>query len=652
MKFVKRKIYSLCAIVALLSLLICGNVYADEGTAPIELALVVEEQTEDQVVLDMYVKNLATVTYQGTEYGISTFYFMLDFDETVFTNVTYEKTGLAASYFSLAAYSTNAKRPHVVYGLGGGNRVPADVTEGSLGKLTLTIADDVEDGKYTIGFANTDKKSLCSLGTTYGATSTSYSVVEGTLAVTPATIKIGEPQPGGGDGGDDPGQSVKKGYTADFITDTQSAYPTETVSATVEVGVGTDETANTYNAMQMVFSYDPALLTYQDFTSDLDGITVNNDTETGKITVTRYGNAVDLGNAFTLNFQAASTATGTATITLNSANIDTSENAIQDAPAATVTKGTHTVTFSEAATYNVTLNGEDVIGNETATGNQPYTFTVDKKDGYDYTVKVEVNGTDVTGEVTNDGNTYTIPADLVAGDIVVTVTKTEIKQSVDVNKGDSGLITGNNTATPGQDYTFTLNGEAGKEYIVTAKDKEGNDVPVQNNGDGTYTIKAEDIPASGLIISAKEKPEESKLQVSAAEYLNLDGASMWLVTATDELTEGNNGLAYGGNTMYYSSAYQAYCYLVISSETAEQVLATAKSSIAQTAETSQTLSYDKDVNNTGKVDINDAQMAYNMYNAAYSNFEAASMHSFLEADVNGDKTVSVLDARAIVDAIR
>ena len=51
------------------------------------------------------------------------------------------------------------------------------------------------------------------------------------------------------------------------------------------------------------------------------------------------------------------------------------------------------------------------------------------------------------------------------------------------------------------------------------------------------------------------------------------------------------------------------------------------------------LAYNFDVNLSGQVDINDAQLTYDMYNAKYEDFDTVSMHRFLEADVNGDGIV-------------
>ena len=56
-----------------------------------------------------------------------------------------------------------------------------------------------------------------------------------------------------------------------------------------------------------------------------------------------------------------------------------------------------------------------------------------------------------------------------------------------------------------------------------------------------------------------------------------------------------------------------------------------------------------DVNRTGKVDVNDAQLVYDMYNGTYSDFTKVSVEKFLRADVNATKAVDHADAVAIVN---
>ena len=71
-----------------------------------------------------------------------------------------------------------------------------------------------------------------------------------------------------------------------------------------------------------------------------------------------------------------------------------------------------------------------------------------------------------------------------------------------------------------------------------------------------------------------------------------------------------------------------------------------------TAAISDKLRYSGDVNGTGLTDVNDAQLTYDMYNTKYDSFDVVSMLKFLNADVNGDKTVNSKDATAIVNAIK
>ena len=132
------------------------------------------------------------------------------------------------------------------------------------------------------------------------------------------------------------------------------------------------------------------------------------------------------------------------------------------------------------------------------------------------------------------------------------------------------------------------------------------------------------------------------------QYIQLDGTVMWLVTAT----EGETVLAYGeGNTMFWSDKYNAYCYLVVSAESEDTVKQTVESTIiaATEGDVATQIGYDFDVNQTGAVDINDAQLTYDMYQAKmYSGFDIVTMDKFLEADVNGDGAVNVDDAVAVV----
>jgi len=59
--------------------------------------------------------------------------------------------------------------------------------------------------------------------------------------------------------------------------------------------------------------------------------------------------------------------------------------------------------------------------------------------------------------------------------------------------------------------------------------------------------------------------------------------------------------------------------------------------------------YNYDINGTTKVDVNDAQLAYDMYNASYMDFtDNLPMLKFLEADMETDSKLDTKDVAAII----
>lgn len=102
--------------------------------------------------------------------------------------------------------------------------------------------------------------------------------------------------------------------------------------------------------------------------------------------------------------------------------------------------------------------------------------------------------------------------------------------------------------------------------------------------------------------------------------------------------------------MFWSEKYGAYSYLVVSEKTKAEMETEAAGKIAEASATKTDLAYDFDVNRSGQVDINDAQLTYDMYNAKYEDFDTVSMHKFLDADVTGDGKLTVEDATAVVNS--
>lgn len=302
--------------------------------------------------------------------------------------------------------------------------------------------------------------------------------------------------------------------------------------------------------------------------------------------------------------------------------------------------------------YDVKVEGTgkaDVTAAAKATYNTDYTFSINQVGGYNYEVSVTVNGQPYTLTAG-----YKIPGTDITGDIVITVTKTETSSgdnTVTVTKPD--YVTGGVNATKGQDYTFAITKEDDYSYGEPVVKVGSTDISADvtyNKDTKTYTIPGEKITDAVTI----EVTRTDVFTLNVSQYLTLDEQVMYLITASD-MKEGKCA-KYDGLDMYFSDKYNAYAWLVISSEGLDAVKTTAaeKTTIAKVeAESTVTkVNYTGDVNGSGTIDVNDAQLTYDIYSTKYSSFEKVSILKFLNADVNHDKTVSSLDAAAIVDAIK
>lgn len=324
---------------------------------------------------------------------------------------------------------------------------------------------------------------------------------------------------------------------------------------------------------------------------------------------------------------------------------------------------TYTVTKDGTGMDDITLNGN------TATYGTDYTFTLNKADNCAYTVTVTAGDKTVTPTLGADGKTYTINGKDITGNVVITVTKAASKAQINfAGSGVADVVNGSTsqTAEPGQDFKFSINKENGYAYTVTAKKADGTAVTVTENSDGTYTIAGADIAAGDVITVTVEKNLiEPKYTIEVNEYVKIDAnaegkpQSVFLITA--KLNAGvtladGKVLAYGNNAMFQNAKRYggAYAYLVISDKTLDEVKAEAEKAgqITEVDATAQTFNVNGDVNGTGLVDINDAQLVYNIYNAKYDSFDTTTMKMFLAADMNSDKTVSSLDAAAVVTSIK
>ena len=312
-------------------------------------------------------------------------------------------------------------------------------------------------------------------------------------------------------------------------------------------------------------------------------------------------------------------------------------------------------------TYAVTVKGDgsgDVSAPTSATHGQNYTFTVTQAANYDYAVAVTVNGLPVTCTVSNSGSnayTYTIPATSVTGPVVITVKKAPQSGTTQIVLAGSGAAdvwdgVTSYTVKSGEAFTFGINHQDGFDYTVIVMVGEKTLTLQRNEGStSTYTIPGDYIKG-GIIMVTITKTSQLALTVNAAEYVKLiNGNAVWLITAVPETKlPATKSLYYGDTAMFWSEKYEAYAWLLVDKGTAADIAATAKSAISVKGNSTVSVSYGGDVNGTGRIDINDAQYIYDLYNAKHS---ALDMEKFLRCDVNGDREVNVEDVRMVVSLL-
>ena len=301
--------------------------------------------------------------------------------------------------------------------------------------------------------------------------------------------------------------------------------------------------------------------------------------------------------------------------------------------------------------YDVTVDGSGkdqvrLSGNK-ATYKTDYTFTLTKKgDDYSYDVSVKVGGNEYSGFTSSNG-TYTIPGADVKGKIEITVTETAPApkttaitiEGIPADEVDGGKPT--LTAPNGQDFSFKIVKQDGFTYAA----KIGDDALTVAE-DGTVTIPGSRLGGTALTVTIT-KTSQNPYGVKVYEYVKLaQQQSVWLIVAKSDST-----LKYGADVMFTSEKYKGCCWLVISGDNEDTVKAAAIAAVAAGEGDAQAIAYSGDVNVTGLVDVNDAQLVYNIYNTVYNSFDATTRRMFLEADMNGDKTVNVNDATAVVNKV-
>lgn len=373
-----------------------------------------------------------------------------------------------------------------------------------------------------------------------------------------------------------------------------------------------------------------------------------------------------------------------------------------------------TVTKTELPTevYGVTVTGSgkgDVTAPEKATKGGDFTFTVVEADGYFYTVEITINGlsyTKATVVESEDGmtKTYTIPGADVTGPIIITVSKDEAF-NVAFENADSNVISiykadaktkitdGKDLVKKGSDYVFVIKNfflvyDLHIEVTENGVTKDYTDEVAKGSGTRrNHTITIENVQGD-LDIKLSWAASDSLVKVVVTPYVELNNKTIYLVATrtSAECTDRSIMLdTYDGNGMYRVNGLYAdqipgssantnfmtclWLVTVDKGETFTKDDALKHLSYTNFLNTSQPDTdnvTDTDVNVSGYLDVNDAQLVYDIYSGKYPEFcmtnklkgqyveqqTEVTMTKYLRADVNRDMNVDIHDAAAIINLIK
>ena len=386
----------------------------------------------------------------------------------------------------------------------------------------------------------------------------------------------------------------------------------------------------------------------------------------------------------------------------------------------TLMGGTITRELKNPDEVNVVVEGtgaKDVTADSKAAKGTDFIFKVKKESGYIYEVKITINGSeysDATFVEAEDGIvTYTIPGTAITGMIVIEVTKDEAvnvtfentnKAEIKVVKADgrTSLADGHDIVKKGADYVFKVNSFK-RVYTLTVEVTENEqtktyteDIPVAGNSDTrlTHTITIPNVQGN-LNIKLSCVANDDMVEVVVNPYVELDGKTVYIIaTRTKEgYQQGIKLDTYDGYAMYTTDLYigQFTSPLTGSGSTFLWLVTVDKDETFTKDEALRHLTYtnhrdpldynktmpkpdgignDGDVNGSNLIDVNDAQLVYDIYKGAYQSFYmtntytkndthvdpnygiGASMTKFLEADVNRDMKVDIHDAADIINLIK
>ena len=290
--------------------------------------------------------------------------------------------------------------------------------------------------------------------------------------------------------------------------------------------------------------------------------------------------------------------------------------------------------------YSVTVAGSgsgDVQAAATATYGQSFQFTVNQTELMQYAVSAVVDGRRVS--LTNVGNTYTIAGQDVTGPVTITVAKVTADGTtlvLFVGSGAEDVAGGTEqTCRSGSAFTFSLNADESCDYVVLVEGQT-----LQGTG-GRYTIPANLVSGAILTVSVT-KTTRLTADVRVSEYLS---GRVWLVEASLTVPVGKM-LTYDGAPMLYVPARGAYMYVVDAEPTTEQARRAISTAVGQ----ANSLTVNGDANDSGLLDVNDAQLVYDMCMRMYD-LNDLTQAMWLRADANGDQTIDILDVQCILQSL-
>ena len=373
-----------------------------------------------------------------------------------------------------------------------------------------------------------------------------------------------------------------------------------------------------------------------------------------------------------------------------------------------------TVTKTELPTevYGVTVTGSgkgDVKAPEKATKGGDFTFTVVEEDGYFYTVEITINGlpyTKATVVESEDGmtKTYAILGADVTGPIIITVSKDEAF-NVTFENADPNVIRiyktdaktkitdGKDLAKKGSSYVFMVKNfflvyDLHIEVTENGVTKDYTDEVAKGSGTRrNHTITIENVQGD-LDIKLSWVANDSLVKVVVTPYVELNNKTIYLVATrtSAECTDRSIMLdTYDGNGMYRINGLYAdqipgsstntnfmTCLWLVTVDKGETF--TKDDALKHLSYTNlQNISQpdtpnitDTDVNVSGYLDVNDAQLVYDIYSGKYPEFcmtnklkgqyveqqTEVTMTKYLRADVNRNMQVDIHDAAAIVNLIK